>query len=118
MLFYVRLSCLLGPLGGVLDASWGHLGDFLGAFWGLLGPLGATEGPLGTHKSVLTLPQPPQSSQEAAQEAPRASPEPPQSLPRASPDPNASQIRPIALPKPFRRQYRAANWPRRDARSV
>ena len=60
-----RLRRLLGPLGGVLDASWVPLGSLLGpfrdllvslgsllgaswgAFWGLLAPLGCSWGPLG-----------------------------------------------------------------------
>ena len=28
----------LGPLGGLLGASWGRLGGLLGASWGFLGP--------------------------------------------------------------------------------
>ena len=118
MLFYVPLSRLLGPLAAVLDGSWASLGnllalgDFWESSWGLLGPPGATWKPLGTHKSPLSLPEPPQGSQETSREAPKPAPEPPQSIP------TASQMRRRALPIQFRQRYPAANWPRRDARSV
>ena len=45
-----RLGDVLGPLGGVLGASWGRLGDVLGGFgrsWRDLGAKTQVSGPLG-----------------------------------------------------------------------
>jgi hypothetical protein len=77
----------------------------LGPLGGHLGPLGGHLGPswrpLGANKPPISPPEPPQGSQKVPQDGT----EPPQSPPKQHP---------TGCPQAFR----AANWPRRDARSV
>ena len=42
------LALLLGPLGSILGASWGHLGSLLGPSWSILEHLGTSWADLGT----------------------------------------------------------------------
>ena len=100
----------LGCLWGAFGSLWGALGLLLGASWALLGPCWPPLGgllearPLGGVGLLRAT-----WGQHVAHKLARASPRPPVNLPTS---------RPTDLQQAFQQQYRAANWPRRDARSV
>ena len=81
------VCCLMPPLttaGALLKYSWGPPGDILrgwGSFAGLMGPPGITPRPLKAilepiqnQQTPLSLPDPPQGSQESSQHAPQVTP--------------------------------------------
>ena len=105
---FYRFSSVLGPpetpkRGAPVSfcSLWGSLGTSRG----LLGP---SWRPLRANKPPIVPPEPPR----GAQNAPRMPQRPLKALPTGFP--KASRRPPEGLPKAFR----AAKWPRRDARSV